>query len=193
MLQRRRIFCWPSNGIAPIAEQALEAGPDVDPATAGSSPVAVLEEETSRLERDREDLAEEPTPAEALRESSEFASRYESGSGTVNVQAKQNGTERRTTVETLTPSDGVPGNARATDQSPKQPGDSKSLTEAQTITTKALGESARTVHALAESGTYQGAIIGETEHHLIQRQSANLGVAHLKELLDRQPGLAKTS
>ncbi len=173
-----------------IAEQALEA-PDVDGATAGSSRAAVLEEETSRLERDREDLAEEPAPAEAMRESTEFTSRYEPGSGTVNVQAKQNGTERRTTVETLVATDGVPGNSSAIDQSLKQPGDPKSLTAAQAITTKALGDSARTVHALAESGTYQGPIIGETEYHLIQRQSANLGVAHLKELLDRQPGLGE--
>ena len=47
------------------------------------------------------------------------------------------------------------------------------------------------MHALAESGIYQGPIIGETEYHLVQRQSANLGVAHLKELLDRQPGLGE--
>src|SRR5260370_39494911 len=77
-----------------IAEQALEAEPDVDAATAGSSCAAVLEEETSRLERDREDLAEEPTPAEGLRGSGEFTSLYEAGGGTVNVQAKQNGTRR---------------------------------------------------------------------------------------------------
>ncbi|HJT70868.1 MAG TPA: zincin-like metallopeptidase domain-containing protein [Terriglobales bacterium] len=173
-----------------IADQALEAGPETDAATAGSSRGAVLEEETSRLERDREDLAEEPAPVEAMRESSDFTSRYEPGSGTVNVHAKQNGTDRRTTVETMAPSDGLLG-AAANEQSAKQPNDPKSLTAAQAITTKALGESARTVHALTESGTYQGPIIGETELHLIQRQSANLGVAHIKNLLDRQPGLGE--
>ena len=90
----------------------------------------------------------------------------------------------------MAPSDGLPG-AGANEQSPKQPNDPKSLVAAQALTTKALGESARTVHALTESGTYQGPIIGETELHLIQRQSANLGVAHMKDLLDRQPGLGE--
>jgi antirestriction protein ArdC len=173
-----------------IAEQALEGGSEVDAAAAGSSRAAVLEEETSRLERDREDL-EESAPAEAMRESSESISRYEPGSGTVNVQAKQNGTERRTMVETLLPSEGGPGEGSTTGPSAKLAGDPKSLTAAQAITSKMLGESARTMHALTESGTYQGPIIGETEYHLIQRQSANLGVAHLKELLDRQPGLGE--
>ncbi len=171
-----------------VADQALEVGPGADAATAGSSRAAVLEEETSRLERDREDLAEEPVPTEAMRESSDFTSRYEPGSGTVNVHAKQDGTDRRTTVETMAPSDGLTG---TNEPSTKQPNDPKSLTAAQAITTKALDESARTVHALTESGTYQGPIIGETELHLIQRQSANLGVAHIKDLLDRQPGLGE--
>jgi hypothetical protein len=90
----------------------------------------------------------------------------------------------------MAPSDGYPGTG-GNEQSTKQPNDAKSLTAAQAITTKALGESARTVHALTESGTYQGPIIGETELHLIQRQSANLGVAHIKDLLDRQPGLGE--
>jgi hypothetical protein len=148
-----------------------------------------LEEETSRLERDREDLAEDPAPPEAVRESSEFTSRYEPGSGAVNVHAKQNGTDRRATVETLVPSDGIPGSGA--NGAAKQPGDLKTLTAVQTVTTKALGESARTVHALTESGTYQGPIIGETEYYLIQRQSANLGIAHIKDLLDRQPGLGE--
>ena len=172
-----------------IADQALGAGPAVDSAPGGSSHAAVLEEETTRLERDREDLQEEPAPAEAMRESSEFTSRHEPGSGTVNVHAKQTGTDRRTAVETLIPSDGPPGSVTGQPQSTQEPGDPKSLTTAQAITAKALGESARAVHALTESGTYQGPIIGETDYHLIQRQSANLGVAHLKEGLDRQPGL----
>jgi antirestriction protein ArdC len=173
-----------------VADQALEIGPGADAATAGSSRAAVLEDETSRLERDREDLAAEPVPEEAMRESSDFTSRYEPGSGTVNVHAKQDGTDRRTTVETRVPSDGFPGTG-GNEQSTKQPNDAKSLTAAQAITTKTLGESARTVHALTEGGTYQGPIIGETELHLIQRQSANLGVAHIKDLLDRQPGLGE--
>jgi antirestriction protein ArdC len=142
------------------------------------------------LERDREDLAEEPAPAEAMRESSEFTSRYEPGSSTVNVHAKHNGTDRRTTVETLAAPGGVSGDA-ANGLTGKQPADPKSLAAAQAITMKALGESARTVHALTESGTYQGPIIGETELHFIQRQSANLGIAHMKGLLDRQPGLGE--
>ena len=53
-----------------IADQALEVGPGADAATAGSSRAAVLEEETSRLERDREDLAEEPVSSGGMRESS---------------------------------------------------------------------------------------------------------------------------
>ncbi len=190
MLRRRRIFCWRSNGIAPLRTRRWRRDRLWTQQRIAARASAVLEEETSRLERDREDLAEEPAPAEAMRESSEFTSRYEPGSGTVNVQAKQNGTERRTTVETRVPSDGIPGTA-ANEQSAKQAGDAKSLTAAQTITTQVLGESARTVQAFTESGTYQGPIIGETEYHLIQRQSANLGVAHSKDLLDRQPGLGE--
>src|SRR5579863_10170791 len=44
-----------------VADQVLGASPAVDSA-AGTSRAAAMEEETSRLERDREDLAEEPAP-----------------------------------------------------------------------------------------------------------------------------------
>jgi hypothetical protein len=91
-------------------------------------------------------------------------------------------------VETVIASDRIAGGTSES-QAAKQPSDPKSLTAAQAITTKALGDSAQTVHALSESGTYQGPIVGETEYHVIQQQSANLGVAHLKAMLDRQPGI----
>lgn len=168
-----------------IAEEALAAGPSLDSANGGSSRAAILEEETSRLERDREDLKEQPVAA--ARESSEFTSRYEPGSGTVNVHAKQTGTDRRTTVETLVASESSQLNESAL---PKD-SDAKSLSAAQAITIKALGESARAIHALTDSGTYRGPIIGETEYHVLQRQSANLSVAHPKDLLDRQPGIGE--
>jgi len=106
----------------------------------------------------------------AARESTQYATRYEPGSGTVNVHSKQTATDRRNTV-----------NAQAGD----------SLAEAKSITSKVLGDSAKTLAAQTDSGAYRGPIIGETEHHLIQRQSARTGIAHPKDLLDRQPQIGE--
>ena len=105
------------------------------------------------------------------RESSDYAARYELGSGTVNVHAKQTATDRRSTVD-------APGG--------------ESLTEARSITAKVLGNSAKTLAAQVESGSYRGPIIGETEHHIIQRQSGRTGIAHPKDLLDRQPQIGES-
>jgi hypothetical protein len=72
--------------------------------------------------------------------------------------------------------------------SPSQPNElADSLTAAQSITTQTLGNSARVLAAQTESGIYRGVILGETACHVIQRQSAHTGIAHLKDLLDRQP------
>jgi len=64
---------------------------------------------------------------------------------------------------------------------------SDSLAAARSITAQALGGSARMLTAQTGSGIYHGVILGETTHHLIQRQSARSGIAHLKNLLDQQP------
>ncbi|HEX4133238.1 MAG TPA: zincin-like metallopeptidase domain-containing protein [Bryobacteraceae bacterium] len=171
-----------------IGEEELAGGPVL---SSGSSPAAMLEQETEELHHDRERVEEKGSDAALsvadqatldsadnanersapARESTEYAARYEPGSGTVNVHAKQTATDRRSTVDA--PS-----------------GDS--LTEARSITAKMLGDSAKTLAAQTESGSYRGPIIGETEHHIIQRQSARTSIAHPKDLLDRQPQVGES-
>ncbi|HLH01355.1 MAG TPA: zincin-like metallopeptidase domain-containing protein [Bryobacteraceae bacterium] len=67
-----------------------------------------------------------------------------------------------------------------------QPAKSNELSAARMVATGTLGEFARTVEALVDAGNYRGAILGETEHYLVQRQSAGMAVLHQKDLLDRQ-------
>ena len=61
-----------------------------------------------------------------------------------------------------------------------------SLVVAQSITAQALGNSAQMLTAQPESGIYRGVILAETACHVVQRQSAHSGIAHRKNLLDRQ-------
>ena len=62
-----------------------------------------------------------------------------------------------------------------------------SFAAAKGITTEALGESARTFPAQTQSGRYNGPIIGETAHHVVQRLSPQTAVAHMKHLLEHLP------
>jgi antirestriction protein ArdC len=169
-----------------IADEALAAGPPVD---SPGSRAATLQEEAQRLERDREDemettgsrgtdRTEERGPDSAPRESSQYAARFESGSGTVNVQEKQTGTDRRTIVET---------HGAAAPNSKERDAKDDELGAARAIAVDALGNGVRTVDAVTEGGTYRGMIAGETERYLVQRQSAGMAVLHQKELLDRVP------
>ncbi len=168
-----------------LGEERLAAGADLAPGASGSSAIGVLEQETENLEGDRERVAEQESETSVdmsdsastltadandrsrpARESSDYAARFEPGSATVNLEAKQTGTDRRSTVD-------------------------PSLAEAQSLATKTLGKSAKTLEAETESGSYRGTIIGETEQQLIQRQSASTAIAHPKELLNRIPGIGE--
>lgn len=167
-----------------VGDESLGVGP-VSSAETGSS-AAVLEQQTEDLRRDRERIEETLPEADlgagseapasenanefpvSARESTETVARYEPGSGTINVHAKQSAADRRTTIDLPDPV-------------------AESLRSAHSITKQALGDSAKTLAAHTESGNYRGAIIGETDHHIVQRQSGNAAVAHPKELLDHQP------
>jgi antirestriction protein ArdC len=177
-----------------IADQALAAGPAVS-AAAGTSKAAIFEEHTTKLEHDREDMAEQPgsdvAPPETspVRESIQVAARYEPGSSTVNVQDKQTGTDHRTAVEAALIANGNRQSPFAGSAGAKENTAGVSFADAEALTIKALGGAAKTSHAMTDSGTYRGQIIGETELHIVQRQSAHMGIAHLKDALDQQPAI----
>jgi antirestriction protein ArdC len=174
-----------------IGEEDLASGPVLTSGASGRSRTAMLEQETEEIHRDRQRVEEKEWDADlsatdpailesadnanehaaTARESTQYAARYEPDSGTVNVHAKQTATDRRSTV------DGPSAD---------------SLTEAKSITAKVLGNSAKTLAAQTESGNYRGPIIGQTEHHIIQRQSAGTSIAHPKDLLDRQPQIGES-
>jgi antirestriction protein ArdC len=174
-----------------IADQALAATPAKDTPATRTSRAAVFEEHTTKLEQNREDMAEHPgsdvAPAETspVRESTQFAARYDPGSSTVNVEHKQTGTDHRMPVDPRRNPDRN-GPSSANEAGPTK---DTSFAAAEALTKNTLGGSAQVREAMTDSGTYGGAIIGETELHVIQRQSARIGIAHLKDALDRQPGV----
>jgi hypothetical protein len=62
-----------------------------------------------------------------------------------------------------------------------------SMQAARAIAAQVLGDTGMTISAATDSGVYRGVIIGETEGHIVQRQTSGGAVAHAKDLLARQP------
>ena len=132
------------------------------------------------------------------RETSKYVGEYEPATGTVNIEEKATAHEERV----MAPVDPDSADSLA---EPKEitenildnevhltAGDLKqSFAHAQDFTREALGDKARTFGADTESGIYRGAVIGETERHLIQRLSDRSTVAHMKELFDVLPNIGQ--
>jgi antirestriction protein ArdC len=67
----------------------------------------------------------------------------------------------------------------------------ESLSEVKTLSLRALGDNARVYNARTDSGIYRGEIIGETQHHIVQKLGPRSTVAHLKQLLGTVPGVGQ--
>jgi antirestriction protein ArdC len=179
-----------------IADQALGAGPET---SNGTSRAANLRQEAADLDRSRDQIGEQPLsgvaePAnavvqqndrapEAHSEDSRLSARYEPGSSTMHVEDKHTSTDRRSNV---------PDPSTSADR-PPAPNYAKpaaeSLREAESITSRHLGQSAKTYPAQIDSGIYRGTIIGETPDLFIQRLSPKSAIAHPKELFEQPPGV----
>lgn len=153
--------------------EALEAAPDaVEPDQQRKE----LDDEARQLREDEQAVA----PG-AERESARETDRHEPGNETVLVHGKEPGDGRRAPV-------GVAPNSGAV---PNRDDLQKSFAAAKTLAAQALGEDAKTRTALTASGNYRGEIIGETDLHVVQRLSPMSAVAHMKHVLEPQPGVGE--
>jgi antirestriction protein ArdC len=68
----------------------------------------------------------------------------------------------------------------------------QSFVEVKALSTRALGGNARVYNAQTDSGIYKGEIIGETQHHIVQKLSQGSTVAHMKQLFDPAPSVGES-
>lgn len=131
------------------------------------------------LDRERSKNAEQRTQSQPERETSRFVARLEPGSGTVGVHDKRCGNDHHTPIDQAGDLSAKGRRFQNSDRAEFR----ESFQEARALAIKELGQEARTFVAQTQSGIYCGRIIGETDHHLVQRVSGQTAIAHLKELV----------
>lgn len=135
------------------------------------------------LDRERTNTDEKQRQPQPQREASRFSARLERDSGTVAVHDKRFGNDHHTPVDQSAVASADSQNGRNGNQSELK----ESFQEARALAVKELGQEARTYVAQTQSGIYCGKIIGQTEHHVVQRVSGQTAVAHLKQLVGDTP------
>lgn len=132
-------------------------------------------------------------------ETSEHVADFERGSSTVNIVEKETATEHRESV----PVSGKRA-SHERDQDAKvsaekildgevdgrrPPGDGleQSLADADRKAKQLLGDKARVYQADTESGRYRGAVLTDSDQHVVQKLSPRSAVAHPKHLLPQTP------
>jgi len=136
-------------------------------------------------------------------ETSEHVADFERGSKTVNIVEKETATEHREPVPVAGKRGGPERDQDAKIDAEKildgevdgrkAPSDrefEQSLADAERKAKQLLGGKANVYQADTESGKYRGDLLGETDHHVIQKLSPRSAVAHPKHLLPEtvQPG-----
>ncbi len=128
-------------------------------------------------------------------ETSEHVAVFERGAGAVAITEKETATEHREPVasrgvakiEAEKILDGeVDGRRPPSEQALKE-----SFAAAELAARELMGEKVKTYSADTDSGKYRGEVLGETDHHLIQKVSAKSVVAHEKHLLPGTAGVAE--
>src|SRR5262249_14746544 len=153
-----------------------------DPARA-TAQEGSFRQEIETLKADRGQRPDEArTEDQPPRENTQVVARFESGTGTVAVHAKQTVTDHHMAID-------VHAATPATGTSKSRNELSVSFAAAKDTTAQVLGESARTFMAETESVVYKGRIIGETDLHILQRISGRTAIAHMKRLFDSVPSV----
>ncbi len=138
----------------------------------------------------------EKTTPQLRTETSEHVADFERASSTVNIVEKNTATEHRESVAVATRRGGSEREQDAKINAEKildgevdgrkAPGDREieaSLADAVREAKRILGEKTRLYEADTDSGKYRGAILAESEHHVVQELSPRSAVAHRRHLL----------
>jgi antirestriction protein ArdC len=128
-------------------------------------------------------------------ETSEHVAAFEKGTATVNIIEKETATEQRRPAQTMkarVPDAQAPAKAQTEKildgevdgrRPPSEADLQRSLADAEKRTKDSLGRAARVYTADADSGKYRGEVLGETDHHVLQRIGPKSVVAHPKSLI----------
>jgi antirestriction protein ArdC len=141
------------------------------------------------------------------RETSEWAAQYEPGTQTVDTTEKETATEHRTETPEDPSAQSLDDGRSSVSQIQEDkilgdevdgrspPGETefeRSFKQAQKLSQEKLGGQARTYPAHTESGNYRGTVIGETDHHFVQRLSPLATAAHPKHLFAEVPEIGQS-
>lgn len=150
------------------------------------------------MEKSVEDALTTAQDPQHRRETSKYVAEYEPETGTVNIEDKDTAHEERImapvdrdSADSLAEPKEITENILDNEVHQARGDLKQSFAQAQDFTREALGDKARTFGADTESGIYRGAVIGETDRHLIQRLSDRSTVAHMKELFDVLPNIGQ--